>query len=213
MCRNSSRLAVLTAVALLSWEGAVRSPAYGDDPPKGDRPRETYFPKVMLLTQDGKEVSFSDLIKDKIVVINFMYTRCDGKLCVEGTKNLVKLQDALGDKLGKDVFLYSITLDPEHDTPEVLKEYAKNNKAKWTFLTPKTEDNAQKIEDVTSLRRKLGLFNSDAKADADRTKHSGMIVIGNGSLDKWVKKSITTTLPDDIEQQFKRATPLKSTDK
>ena len=75
--------------------------------------------------------------------------------------------------------MYSITLDPEHDTPELLKEYAKTYGVKpgWTFLTGKAED-------ITNLRRRLGLFNSDAKKDADQTQHSGMIVVGNEALNK-----------------------------
>src|SRR5262249_29802832 len=135
-----------------------------DTPPplRAQGTREGYFPKVTLRNQDNKEVSFyEDLVKGKIVVINLMYTRCDGKLCDQGTRNLVELQKALGDRLGREVFIYSITLDPDHDTPEVLKEYAAKYGAKWTFLTGKNQD-------ITKLRRKLGLFDPDPKVDSDR---------------------------------------------
>src|SRR5262245_46878825 len=89
---------LLVLPTLLNCEVTARSQTKTADQLKN--PRETYFPKVTLLTQEGKDVSFyDDLIKGKIVVINFMYTRCDGQLCGDGTKNLVKLQNALGDRL------------------------------------------------------------------------------------------------------------------
>jgi protein SCO1/2 len=183
-----------------------RPQVLADDPPEAQSPRAAYFPKVTLSTQDGKDVSFyTDLVKGKIVVINFMYTRCEGKRCGEGTKNLVKLQSALGDRLGKEVFMYSITLQPEHDTPEELKEYAKNYGAKWTFLTGKAEE-------ITSLRGKLGLSYPDPKKEEDPRQHSGMIVVGNDSLDKWTTASILAS-PDRILQIIERMKPPKAGEK
>lgn len=206
MSRITGRLVVLFVLALLIWEAVACPQTFADDAPKAVRSRAAYFPKAALLTQDGKDVSFYDLIKGKIVVINFMYTRCDGKLCAEGTKNLVKLQKALGARLGREVFMYSITLDPEHDTAEVLKDYAKEHGARWTFLTAKGEDDKKKVEDITKLRHKLGLFNSKPKEDADRKKHTGMIAIGNVSLDKWERTSILTS-PERILQMIERLKP------
>jgi protein SCO1 len=121
-------------LALLSWGVTGHPQAMADDA------RAAYFPKITLKTQDDQDVRiYDDLIKGKTFVINFMYTRCDGALCTKGTENLVRLQKALGDRLGREVFIYSITLDPEHDTPAVLKEYARTHGAKpgWTFLTGK----------------------------------------------------------------------------
>jgi protein SCO1/2 len=206
--RIANRLVFLLALALLNWVvGDCRARA--DDPPKVKDPRAAYFPKVTLRNQNGKIVEFyDDLIKGKIVLINFMYTRCDGKLCGEGTENLVKVQKALGDRLGREVFMYSITLDPEHDTPDVLKDYAKTYGAHWTFLTGKT-GKAEDIKDITNLRRKLGLFKSDAKADADLKQHTGMLTIGNASLDKWNKTAVLCS-PDRILQMIERIKPPAS---
>ena len=119
-------------------------------------------------------------------------------------KNLVQVQKALGDRLGREVFMYSITLDPEHDTPAVLKEYAKKYGVKpgWTFLTGKAED-------INNLRRKLGLFNSDPKVDADRKKHTGIIKIGNEVIDKWTSISVLSK-PERILQMLERVKPPKS---
>jgi protein SCO1/2 len=205
--RISGRLEFVFALALLSWGVSDRLRSLAGDSPQAKAPRAAYFPKITLRTQDGKEVLFyEDLLKGKIVVINLMYSRCDGQLCGEGTKNLVKLQNALGDHFGREVFMYSITLDPEHDTPDVLKDYAKMYGARWTFLTATAEDNTKKVEDITSLRRKLGLFNSDPKVDADRKKHTGMIVIGNVVLDKWNRTSVLSS-PDRILQMIERLKP------
>ncbi|HZN00715.1 MAG TPA: SCO family protein, partial [Pyrinomonadaceae bacterium] len=77
-----------------------------------ERLAERSFPNVTLTTHKGKKVKFyDDLLKDKIVLINFMYVRCDGK-CPGTTANLVKVQKLLGDRVGKDIFIYSITLKP-----------------------------------------------------------------------------------------------------
>src|SRR5438128_1204818 len=108
----------MTRRSLLAMGGAVAGlPARGlgkdlEKPARG--PRSRYFPNVPLWTQDNKKVRFyDDLIGGKIVVINFFYARCE-KLCPKQTANLVKVQKLLGDRVGRDIFMYSITLDPKH---------------------------------------------------------------------------------------------------
>jgi protein SCO1/2 len=100
----------------------------------------------------------------------------------------VKVQKELGERLGNDVFFYSITLDPMRDTPGVLKKYAIANGAKtgWSFLT----GNARDIE---KIRRSLGMVDSDPEIDKDYTQHTGMIVIGNEKLDFWTSASVLTS--------------------
>src|SRR5262245_40275792 len=71
-----------------------------------------HIPDVEIGTQDGKRVRFyEDLVKDRKVVINFMYTHCKG-ICSPVTSNLVKVQHMLGDRMGRDLFFYSISLEP-----------------------------------------------------------------------------------------------------
>ncbi len=102
------------------------SPAWAA--PKGSPWGENYFPNVELVNQDGKTVRFyDDLIKDKVVVINFIYTHC-GDTCPLETASLRQVYKLLADRMGKDIFFYSISIDPEHDTPKVLKEYAESFK-------------------------------------------------------------------------------------
>ena len=85
--------------------------------PKGSPWGKDYFPNVDLVNQDGKTLKFyDDLIKDKVVAINFIYTHC-GDSCPAETASLKRVQALLGDSVGKDVFFYSISIDPDHDTP------------------------------------------------------------------------------------------------
>ncbi len=95
-----------------------------------DRIRERHFPNVVLTTHEGRKVRFyDDLIENKIVVINFMYVKCE-EVCPGITANLVKLQKLLGSRLGRDIFMYSFTLKPEQDSPQVLRRYAEAYHAK-----------------------------------------------------------------------------------
>ena len=142
--------------------------------------RERYFPNVVLTTHLGKEVRFyDDLIKGKIVTINFMFTTCP-KVCPRITENLVKVQKLLGHRVGRDIFMYSITLDPENDTSPVLKKYAKIHHvgAGWLFLTGKPDD-------IELLRRKLGFTYTNPQRDKDKEKHIGNVRYGNEPLQLW----------------------------
>jgi len=139
-----------------------------------------YFPNVELTTQDGEKVRFfDDLIKDKIVVINFIYTTCPDTCPLE-TAQLVKVQKLMGDRVGKDVFFYSITIDPETDTPEALRDYRERFGANWMFLTG---DN----DDIISLRRKLGLYIEEIQDGSNN--HNVSMIIGNQATGRWMKRS------------------------
>lgn len=139
-----------------------------------------HFPNFEVTTHEGKKVKFyDDLIKDKIVIINFMYAKCEGK-CVPITQNLKRVQNLLGKRVGRDIFMYSITLKPEEDTPEKLKHYMHMHKLKpgWTFLTGQPKE-------IDTLRRKLGFKDGKPKLDADLTNHIGMIRYGNEAREWW----------------------------
>jgi protein SCO1 len=138
------------------------------------------FPNFLLRAHDGRTVRFyDDLIKGRTVVINFMYAECTG-ICPGMTANLLKVQAALGERVGRDVFMYSFTLEPEHDTPEVLRAYAESHHVKpgWLFLTGAKAD-------METLRRRLGFVDSDPVLDADRSEHIGLVRIGNEAIDRW----------------------------
>jgi protein SCO1 len=174
MARTSRR----NLVAALVGGRVARAP--GREDRSRARTQARYFPNVELTTHEGKKVRFyDDLIKDKIVVINFMYADCEG-ICPTITTNLVKAQKLLGNRLGRNIFMYSLTLSPEKDTPEALKHYAKMHGVKpgWTFLTGKPED-------LETLRRSLGFSTSNQKLDKDRTNHVGMVKYGNERREWW----------------------------
>ena len=113
--------------------------------PKGEKPDprlasthwgENYFPNVELVTSQGEKVRFfDDLIKDKVVMINFIYSRCPDACPLE-TAKLSELYQILGDRVGKDVFMYSISVDPTFDTPEVLNKYMQTYQIEegWEFF-------------------------------------------------------------------------------
>lgn len=141
----------------------------------------SHFPNVELITQDGEKVHFyDDLIKGRIVAINLIYTTCHYSCPLE-TARLAQVQKKLGDRVGKDIFFYSITIDPEHDTPEVLKAYKEKFHIGpgWTFLTGKKED-------ILFLGRKLGLY-TDASVNADG--HVPYLLIGNEAIGQWMRQS------------------------
>lgn len=145
-----------------------------------DERRKRLFPNVPLLSHDGDRVRFyDDLLRDKTVLINFMYARC-ADICPGMTANLKKVQKALGDRVGKDVFMYSITLEPEHDNQKVLKAYADLFKVGpgWKFLTGHKND-------IESLRKRLGFSFSDPLLDRDKTQHIGVVKYGIEPLQRW----------------------------
>ncbi|MFN0300574.1 MAG: SCO family protein, partial [Burkholderiales bacterium] len=113
------------------------------------------------------------------VLINMMYAQCSDR-CPPMTQNLRRVQDMLGNRVGRDVHMYSMTLLPEQDRPQDLKDYAKLHGVKpgWTFLTGRPDD-------IEGIRRRLGFYERDPKRDADVTRHTGMLRIGNEALDRW----------------------------
>ena len=143
-------------------------------------PRANYFPNTVVQTHDGRKLRFyDDVVRGKVVVFNMMYSVCTG-ICPGNTANLLQVQQALGDRLGKDIFMVSMTLQPEFDTPQALQRYVKSYGINpgWTFLTGEPKE-------MDVIRRKLGFFNDDPKIDADLANHTGMVRIGNESLDRW----------------------------
>jgi protein SCO1/2 len=160
--------------------GASGPAASGPEDASRAQTQARYFPNVELLTHEGRKVRFyDDLIRDKIVLINFMYAECTG-ICPGITANLQRVQRLLGDRVGRDIFMYSLTLKPEQDTPEALAEYAKMHKVGpgWQYLTGSPAD-------LELLRRKLGFTDPDPLVDADKSNHIGNVRYGNEPLQLW----------------------------
>ncbi len=148
--------------------------------PARERIRRRYFPDVELTTQDGKKLRFyDDLVKSKVMTLNMFFTTCPG-VCPLIMPNLVKVQKLLGDRVGRDIFMYSITLDPKHDTANVLRQYAEMHGIGpgWLLLTGQPKD-------IELLRRKLGFTDPNPSIDKDLENHIGNIRYGNERLMLW----------------------------
>jgi protein SCO1/2 len=180
----------LAMVPLAPMLGTIA--AHGDNPPPAKHKfapslpgrevmRRRYFPNLELVTSEGQPVKFyDDLLKDKIVVLNLMYANCEG-ICPTITANLKVVQKYLREEIKKEIFIYSLTLKPEEDTPAKLKEYARMHHItdkNWTFLTGKPEN-------VELLRHKLGFADPNQEVDKDKAKHSGMLRYGNEPMSIW----------------------------
>ena len=169
----AAAIATMVAVAAaLTAPAAAQNARWGAD----------YFPNVQLTTHEGKAVRFyDDLIKGKIVAIDLIYTTCRYNCPLE-TARLAQVQRVLGDRVGRDIFFYSITIDPEHDTPEVLAAYAKTYHAGpgWLFLTGAPAD-------IERVSRKLGLYADPDPNDPDG--HTPMLVVGNEATGQWMRNS------------------------
>ena len=155
--------------------------------------RRGFFPNVPLVTHEGKRVRFyEDLIRDKTVLFNFFVVGCTEGRCPVGTGNLRQVQDLLGERMGRDIFFYSITLQPAADTPTRLREYAEAFEVRpgWLFLTG-TPTN------VDFLRRSQGFVDPDPVRDRDPANHSGMARYGSDRLERWAAVSVRSS-PQNI---------------
>jgi protein SCO1 len=144
---------------------------------------------VPLITQDGQEVHFyDDVIKGKTVAVNFIYTQCMFACPLE-TARMAQVQKILGERVGKDIFFYSISIDPDHDTPAVLKEYMQDFDVGpgWTFLTGKRAD-------IDLLAYRLGMTydpNITAGPGPNLDGHTIHLLIGNEPTGQWLRDSST----------------------
>lgn len=151
--------------------------------PKGARWGAKYFPNHVVTDQDGKNHRFyKDLIENKIVVINFIYTHCPD-ICGLQSARMAIVQDKLGNRLGRDIFIYSISMDPKNDTPEALKAYsdAFGSKPGWLFLTGDPKQ-------LREIRYKLG------ERSRSLAEHRNDAVLGNDRTAEWGRSSMMANL-------------------
>ena len=146
----------------------------------------TYFTDVELLNQNGEKMRlYTDLLKGKVIVINFFFATCQGN-CLPMKYNLQKVSAALGPRLGKEVYIMSISVDPTLDTPQKLKEYANTLNAPpgWFFLTGEKAN-------VDFVLRKLGQYVDNKES------HTSIFIIGNERTGLW-KKANGMAKADDL---------------
>jgi len=138
-----------------------------------------FFPNLPVVNQNGETLKFyDDLIKDKIVIVMFIYTSCTD-ICPLTTARMTLIEDKLGPAIGRDIFIVSMTVDPEVDTPEKLKAYSKSfaTGPGWTFVTGKPED-------IRAINYRLG---ERSKILSD---HRNEIVLGNDVTGEWQRDNV-----------------------
>ena len=180
---HSYTWAMVTLVLLIASSVCAQEPPAPPQtvvPPAQEKPQENnahrYFTDTVLTNQNGERMRFyTDLMKDKTVIIDTFFATCQAS-CLPMNRNLAQIQEGLGDRLGKDVNILSISVDPGIDTPTLLKAYAKKLNAKpgWYFLTGDQES-------VALILKKLGQFVDD------KNDHLNIFLIGNDKTGLWKK--------------------------
>ena len=172
--QHSYTWVVLTLVLLVAGSVHAQQPAAPRTQEENNAQR--YFTDTVLVDQNGERVRFyTDLLKDKTVIIDTFFATCQAS-CLPMNRNLAQIQEGLGDRLGKDVHILSISVDPTVDTPTLLKAYSKKLNAKpgWYFLTGDKEN-------IEFILKKLGQFVDD------KNDHLNIFIIGNNRTGLWKK--------------------------
>ena len=177
--QHSYTWALLTLVLLMACSVHAQEPTAGPQtvvPNTQENNAQRYFTDTVLIDQNGERVRFyTDLMKDKTVIIDTFFATCQAS-CLPMNRNLAQIQEGLGDRLGKDVNILSISVDPGVDTPTLLKAYSKKLNAKpgWYFLTGDKES-------IDFILKKLGQFVDD------KNDHLNIFLIGNNRTGLWKK--------------------------
>ncbi|MDH3673099.1 MAG: SCO family protein [Gammaproteobacteria bacterium] len=184
----------IMAVALIVPAAAQQQTATAEKEQHAAKPQRSlpdeqktrqYFTDLPLLTQEGKSVRFyTDVLKDRVVLINFMYTNCKDA-CPLMTQMLIQVRDRLGEMFDNPVRFVSISTDPERDTPQALAKFAKQQKADdpgWVFLTGEKKN-------IDFIVKRLGQYSPNVEA------HSTMMLAGNVRTRHWIKIMPMTPAP------------------
>jgi cytochrome oxidase Cu insertion factor (SCO1/SenC/PrrC family) len=167
---------------------AKAAPAQTPAPAASDSVSGMSIPDTELLDQDGRKVRFySDLIKGKVVAINFIFTTCT-TVCPPLGATFARVQRELGERAGRDVHFISISVDPSTDTPERLKAWGAKFKAgpAWTFVTGAKPQ----VDEVLAAL---------AASTARREDHTPTVLIGNDAKGQWTR-AYGLTAPSKIVQ-------------
>lgn len=175
MNTRTLKIFCIALLVLASSKGAAQSchaPASQAKKPEN----KMVIPDVAVLDQEGNKLHFyTDLIKGKTVAINFIFTNCT-TICPPLAATFARLQKEMGDKVGKEVHLISISVDPVTDTPERLKAWGARFKAGpgWTFVTGEKQEMDK-------------LLNALGAAVSKREDHTPALIIGDDSKGVWTR--------------------------
>lgn len=174
----AAELLICCMLCLHASAQEARQPANNAEPPaKGqEADQKRSIPDAEVLNQDGKKIHFySDLVKDKVVIVSFIFTSCT-LICPMQGESLSKLQAMLGERLGREVYLVSVSADPEGDTPERLKIWGLQFGARpgWTLVTGKKSE----IDKVAMALTGAPVVKGD---------HSPVVFIGSDKTGRWIR--------------------------
>ena len=165
-------LATLSSLSSVSIAGTTQQ-----DKAASEAKARDYFTNMELIDQDGERLRFyDDVLKDKVVVISFIFTNCEGA-CPLMTRNLTTIRDMLGGEVGKSIHFVTLSLDPVRDTPAAMKEFAQTHRADedgWLFLTGKPDN-------VNFVVSRLGQYTDNLEA------HTTLLLAANVRTAHWTK--------------------------
>ena len=171
------RVTSLLMLALLMAPSTPALPAADEQTPEqAEAAAREYFTDTVLINQYGEEVRFfSDVLKDQVVAINFIFTNCQGA-CPIITEKLKAARSAVGDELGTSIRFISISIDPARDTPAAMKKFQEQHRADgdWVFLTGEKEN-------LDNVVKRLGQYFPDVE------EHSTLVIAGNVAEQHWMK--------------------------
>ena len=187
-------LAVLSlGLALLPQTGYSQqagAAAVATDDAAAEEKARKFFTDAEVTDQDGNKLRFySDVLKGRVVLINFIFTNCQD-YCPMVTQKLIQTRGQMVESIKDDVWFISISVDPERDTPEAMKAFAKKhgvNESRWIFLTGQTQN-------LDLIVKRLGQYTQDVES------HSTLMLGGNAKTRHWTRVMPMATPPDIARQ-------------
>lgn len=168
-------LCVLLAMAGTLQAGAAQEHAGHHSPPAWTEGARVRFAAVPLTDQYGRELRLADAVGERIVVMGFVYTHCT-TVCPVISAILQKVQAQLGERVGAEVGLLSISVDPLRDSPARLLEYSRAYQSGpgWRWLTGE-------VAAVDEVLRGLGV------RSADFASHPPTLLVGDARSGQWTR--------------------------
>jgi cytochrome oxidase Cu insertion factor (SCO1/SenC/PrrC family) len=181
----------LMAVPLVSFAEATRDAAQADNAAAEEKARK-FFTDLEVVDQNGKKLRFySDVLKGRVVLINFIFTNCPDA-CPMVTHKLMQVRNLMVPTIKDEVWFISVSVDPERDTPQAMKEFATKqgvDESRWLFLTgPK--------ENLDFIVKRLGQYTQEVEA------HSTLMLAGNDRTRHWTRV-MPMVPPQGVAQQLR----------
>jgi cytochrome oxidase Cu insertion factor (SCO1/SenC/PrrC family) len=151
-----------------------------------------YFTDTEVIDQNGKKLRFySDVLRERVVLISFIFTNCE-YACPMLAQKLKQARGLMVPAIKDDVWFVTLSVDPERDTPESMKQFAEKqgvDESRWIFLTGEKQN-------VELLVKKLGQYTPDVEA------HTTLMLAGNDRTRHWIRV-LPMVPPDGIAQQMR----------